>query len=418
MERIMKTDASKPRNIKENNVRLILTKMYENKEMTSQNLADATGISKTTINKLVSDLVHAGIIIPVRKGDSTSEGGRKPEVYRFNESYRYIISTELYEDSAYCCIMNLNCEIIYNYMDEFQEIYEFEEAVGKLRENIKKALSHTGLEAADIGAVTVSCSAIVDEKKGTIENTTIGSWEGRFSVSDSLADMFCENTPVIVNNIARFSGYAELQKLPQLKNERIATLLFWDDMVGGSIVRDGQYENGANHLVGEIGHMVLDHSWNFKSLGNASTQFENLVNNKAVLRYAYENGMQHKKSALYPSIKNKTLTVEDVFDAYHLEDEFAVDILDRSAYCIALVMHYILMIYDPKYLILQGFYYKAGDKFIDTLYQMVKKLVPFCNIDSLVIEHSAFQDEYKSAFNIGACLYAVELLIRRCFDTL
>ncbi len=35
----MKTDASKPKSIKENNVRLILTRMYENKEMTAQRLS-------------------------------------------------------------------------------------------------------------------------------------------------------------------------------------------------------------------------------------------------------------------------------------------------------------------------------------------------------------------------------------------
>lgn len=414
----MKADASKPKNIKENNVRLILTRMYENKEMTSQGLSDVTGISKTTVNKLVSDLVRAGIILPIRKGSSTSEGGRKPEVYRFNENYKYIISTELHDDSAYCCIMNLNCEIIYNYMDEYQETYEFEETVEKLRENIRKGFAETGLHRSDVGAVTVSCSAIVDEEKGTIENTTIGSWEGTYPVRESLCDMFCEGTPIIVNNIARFSGYAELQKHPELKGERIATLLFWDDTVGGSIVRNGQYENGANHMVGEIGHIVLDHGWNFKSLGNASTQFENLVNDKAILKYAYENGMQHKKSALYSAIKNRTLTLDDVFVAYRGGDEFAVDILDRSAYCIALVMHYIIMIYDPGYFILQGIYCKAGERFINTLYQMIKKLVPYCNTDSLSIVHSGFKEEYKSAFNVGACLYAVELLIKRCFDTL
>lgn len=36
MEERLKTDASKPQNIKENNVRLILTRMYEHKEMTAQ----------------------------------------------------------------------------------------------------------------------------------------------------------------------------------------------------------------------------------------------------------------------------------------------------------------------------------------------------------------------------------------------
>lgn len=414
----MKTDASKPKNIKENNVRLILTRMYEYKEMTAQGLSDITGISKTTVNKLVTDLVGAGIILPVRKGNSTSEGGRKPEVYRFNENYKYVVSTELHDDSTYCCIMNLNCEILYNYMEEYEETYEFEEAIEKLRENIRKGFSETGLQASDIGAVTVSCSAIVDEDKGTIENITIGSWEGTFPVLESLADMFCENTPIIVNNIARFSGYAELQKQPELKKERVATLLFWEATVGGCIVRNGVYENGANHMVGEIGHIVLDHGWNYKSMGNASAQFENLVNDKAILKYAYENGMQHKKSVLYPAIKSKTLTLDDVFDAYCGDDEFAADIMDRSAYCIALVMHYIIMIYDPKYFILQGIYYKAGDKFINTLYQMIKKLVPYYSEDTLIIAHSGFKEQYKKAFNVGACLYAVELLIKRCFDTL
>ena len=348
----MKTNASKPKNIKENNLRLILSKMYAQREMTAQSLATATGISKTTVCKLIIELVNAGIILSEGKGESTSEGGRKPELYRFNEKYKYIISTELFEDSSYCCVMDLGCHILYNDIDEYEQILEFEDSIERLKKNIQQGLEETGINQTQVGAVVVSCSAIVDEKHGRIEASTIGSWKGEHQVAAKLQPLFSENVPIIVNNIARFSGYGELQRNEKLRNERVATLLFWDDTVGGAVITNGQYENGANHMVGEIGHIVVEHSAEDTEYDDVSGQLENMTNSDALLRYVYEKRTDFNNSVLDQQIENKSLCLEDVFRAYKENDALAIAAVNKSAYYIALAMHYISIIYDPKYFII------------------------------------------------------------------
>lgn len=406
----MTKKVSKPKNMKENNVRLILSTIYEEKEMTVQEITAKTGISKTTVNKLLIGLVESGIVLSVGKGDSTAEGGRKPERYCFYEKYKYVISLQMYDDCVYCSIMDLNCGIAYNYMEDLKSSLEFEEAVERCRSEIQRGMDIIGLFPEQVGALVISCSGIVDEVSGTIENTTIGIWDSNLPIAESFRDMFPADVPIIVNNISMFSGYSELRLCPELKEQRLFTMLFWDDSVGGAVITKGKAENGAHNLAGEIGHIRLEHG-----MGGVSGEFEALVGTQGVLQYANENGKQHKQSILYPAIRNKSLTLEQIFDAFQQEDKFAVNILSRSAYYIALIMQGICCIYDPQYFILQGFYYQAGDKFLEILRSELQKLIPYFDINSLKIEYSPYREEYKTTYNFGACLYAVEKLAAECY---
>jgi N-acetylglucosamine repressor len=409
---------SKPKNIKENNLKLVLGEIYERKTATVQELSDITEISKTTVNKLVAELVDVGIISSLGKGSSTSEGGRRPELYRLNAEYKYILSTEFYEDSAYCTLMDMNCNILHSYFDDFGKSLCFDDAIDRLRQGIQVTMQKAKIQIEKIGAVTVSCSAIVDENTGMIERPTNGVWIGRYAVAEQLQDLFDEGIPIIVNNIARFSGYAELLRQRRMQNSRVVTLLFWDDEIGGAMIDKGKMDNGSEHILGEIGHLYLGQMESIGDSAQASNEFENLVNRKGIIEYAYFKGDQNKNSVLSKTIQEKSLTVSNVFKAYGDGDEFAADIVNRSAYYVALVLHIILIVYDPEYILLQGFYYEAGNKFISEVRAILRKLVPFANVDDVQLGFSSFGMEYKDAYNVGACYYAVEKLIKNNFGIL
>ena len=267
-------------------------------------------------------------------------------------------------------------------------------------------MSTLGLSADSAAAIVVSCSGIVDENSGVMVSQTIGDWDNNLDVKNAFQTMFKKDIPVIVNNISLFSGYAELIFNPELRNKRLFTLLFWDEFVGGSVVRNGKAESGAHELISELGHLRIG-----PNCGSPSGEFERIVGDAGVLRYANENGRQYRTSVLYPDIKNNSLTINRIFDAFRDNDDFAVTILARSAYYIALAIQYVCYIYDPHEIIIQGFYYKGGEKFLSMIQKNLKEMIPYL-IGEVKISYSCFSKRYRSAYNFGACLYAVERLAK------
>lgn len=403
----MSEKVNKPKNMKENNVRLVLSTLYEKSEMTVQGITAKTGMSKTTVNKLLLELTGTGIVRALGKGESTAEGGRKPERYCFNELFQYIISLQIYDSYSWCAIMDLKCKILYNYTQNHAEDIDFESVVEESKVQIRRGIQTIGLTEEQIGALVVSCSAIVNEETGMMVSQTIGSWDNNLAVMKQFDGMFERKIPIIVNNIAMFSGYSELIYRPELKDSRLFVMLFWDDNVGSAVIRNGKAETGAHNLLSEIGHIRLG-----QNLDAISREFETLVGTKGILEYANKNGRQNRESVLYPAIKNKTLTLEQVFDAFRKEDEFAVSILERSAYYIAMVMQCICYIYDPQDFIIQGYYYQAGSKFLEMIRKNLQRMVPYADVNRVRIEYSSFLGEYRAAYNFGACLYAVEKLAK------
>ena len=55
-------------------------------------------LSKTTVKKTI-DLLTAMKLLSAGKGESTEEGGKKPELYRFNRSFGYVISIHVTPDA-------------------------------------------------------------------------------------------------------------------------------------------------------------------------------------------------------------------------------------------------------------------------------------------------------------------------------
>lgn len=400
----MAKTANKPKNLKVNNINLILSTLRSKEEMTVYEITEETGISKTTVNKLLLQLVDAGIVRSLGKGSSTDEGGRRPEQYCFNASFGYVISLDIYDQLYGCAILDLKCHLLFEVEKTLSQKEPFPRIVELCKVEIENGMRSLQLSEKDIASVVVSCSGIVNEDSGVLVSQTIGDWDNNLQVKNAFENIFNRDIPVIVNNVSLFSGYAELIYNPELRTQRLFTLLFWDEYVGSSIIRSGHAESGAHSLIFELGHMRME-----PGRGSLSGELEKLVNDAAVLQYANENARQYKSSVLYEDIKGNTLTIEKIFAAYKEEDAFAVNIIGRSAYYIALALQYVFYIYDPDEIIIQGFYYLGGEKFLQLLQKNLKELIPYLNSE-IKLSYSCFSKRYRSAYNFGACLYAVERL--------
>jgi predicted transcriptional regulator len=76
-------------------------------------LSQSTRLSKTTVKKTLDLLASMKLVVSAGKGSSTEEGGKRPELYRFNESYGYVTSVQVTPDAIIAVTTDLRGDITY-----------------------------------------------------------------------------------------------------------------------------------------------------------------------------------------------------------------------------------------------------------------------------------------------------------------
>ena len=95
-----------------NNRKLVLQQLFNNRETSRAEIARQLNLNKSTVSSIYSELNELGLIEKVRQGESTSSGGRKPNLICLNRNYGFVASFNI--GTAYMASMfnYINGEII------------------------------------------------------------------------------------------------------------------------------------------------------------------------------------------------------------------------------------------------------------------------------------------------------------------
>ena len=151
--------------LKQINRRNILD-MFRNSDILSvADISLETGISKPTVQKVVNHFIENGLIITAGKGDSTDDGGKKPNLYSFNSDYGRILSIHLGPDFIYGAVTNLHADIIHSVIRAVDKT-----DTGRLLDIMADILGDfirmKELQGTEPLAVAVALPGIVDSENG------------------------------------------------------------------------------------------------------------------------------------------------------------------------------------------------------------------------------------------------------------
>ena len=107
-----RSNISKPKALKQNNRKVVLDIFRSKNDLMVGELSNSTGLSRTTIIKIISHFVKNGFIISSGKGDSTDEGGKKHKLYSFNPNRGFVIGMTIFPDKINCGLLDLNADIL------------------------------------------------------------------------------------------------------------------------------------------------------------------------------------------------------------------------------------------------------------------------------------------------------------------
>ncbi|WP_373263477.1 ROK family transcriptional regulator [Hungatella hathewayi] len=402
-----KVKAEKPRNIKRRNQKAIVALLQNNTEMTIPEIAERLELSRTSATQIVNELCKEKVLKKVGTRDATTAGGKPPRVFSMNASFRYTIIVTIGNDFISCNISNMKCRVIQKRVRDVADISKWNGwnlAMEVTVAEVRLLLKESGIRKEQICMMVVACGGVVDRKRGICMFPIGTKRRNDFPVCEFLRTELQLTFPIIIDNVGRFLGYAELLEDPSLNHKTVAALFMHSaGSVGGCVIEKGELLYGRHGYQGEFGHLLVEtHQGRACVCGNDGC-LESMMSPESL------RAIWKKHEAAYPSVildRRKAGDIREVFREANGGNPLARVMVDEFAVYVARAIYNIVLMYDPQQIILQGLLAYGGEYFEKKLNDLVRIFPSYGNAETGIVTYSKISDS-DGGFITGAALYAL-----------
>lgn len=233
--------------------RLILNLLWKERELSRAELARRTGLSRSTVSAIVSDLLTTGLVHEARAG--VSNGGRRPIVLEFQDQASFIVGIELGATHVSVVLTDLRCAVRASWSAPAPVRDEPEAALRKMTMGVRAVLEADGVQPSQLVGIGVAVPSPVDsERPGELLPLVVPKWPG-YNIATHLQKSF--KRPVFVDNDANLGALAELWWGPGSSAKDLAYIKVATG-IGAGLIIDGHIFRGSGGIAGEIGHTSID----------------------------------------------------------------------------------------------------------------------------------------------------------------
>ena len=411
----------KPKSLQDKNRRLILSIVRSMESITMPELSARIGLSKTTVSKIIATLLEKRFIVSAGKGESSDEGGKRPELFRFNAERAYAVGVHIAPTRISVALADLSGAIIDRKNQDIRENEALDFVVGAIAKSVRGLLVENGLRPESLIGVAVGAHGITDIEKGSsLYSPHFPSWGENVELKRLITEALGLDTVILVDNQIRFQVFAEHVSGVAKGYRDVVVIEGGEGLVAG-IIGDGVIQRGTHRLAGEIGHMPLDPYDTQACACGSRGCFEVLVSSSRVVsRYLADGGKTIAEASLETTITPDKLPgrlpakvhpdLRYIFKAAARGDLKARSCLDETAAWFARGIANLILVVDPQIIVFQGIYAEAGDYFMSRLRDQLTHLaIPNVRKD-LIVEYSALGAD---ACLIGATGYLIADYFKR-----
>ncbi len=404
-------EGKRPHSIRMNNYRLLIYLLRDKPGSTIGEIANELNLSKTTIAKMLQKLKEKNLVLFDGKGNSTDEGGKRPDLYIINKNYKYCIVFFYPESNIISCkVYGMSTEIVYSTISRYEKKLEYEEALSGMVYLYQEAMLKCGLTEKDLYGIVLCTDGIVDSVKGILCNPiSFHYWEHNKPLKrDFVQRADIADVPVYMDNICRYAGYAEMMCEANRKYKNMAVIhnVIETDGIGGCIIRNRQIDHGYRSCAGEIGHLVIDREVTEECRCGNRGCFEQLMSSNVLLRRAAERYKNDPDSKLYERARKGILKMDDVLACAEQKEPIACQLLEETAVVYAWVICNIMITASPEVIVIQGLFTQNGDYFFQKLREKLSENLFFKNEETINVKKSECPWVELEGFELGAAQYA------------
>lgn len=242
----------RPRLLRDFNAQQILRLLRKHGTCSRADLVRYSGLSAPTISSGVAYLRQLGLVEPM--GPGPSNGGRPPDLLRFNSKAGYVAGVDIGTSLVRIAIADLNGEIAGKVNIATHSQSTPDHVVSLIATGIRKLLGRHKVSAKKLVAVAVGVPGITDIQKGIVLSAPIlPQWQA-VPLRDILAKKIGARTEVEndVNLAALGEGRWGIAR--GVKNFVFLTV---GSGIGAGIFINGHLYHGADWAAGEIGYLYV-----------------------------------------------------------------------------------------------------------------------------------------------------------------
>ncbi|MCD6385617.1 ROK family transcriptional regulator [Candidatus Sumerlaeota bacterium] len=250
---------------------LVLGLIYWHPLISRAEIADRTGLDRSTVTHILNYFLKEGLVEEVAKGKAGSRGGRCPILLQINYNSRFLIAIELGTKKVEGILTTLRGEEVYHCQ---RTIKRGEPLLEILTGLIEKLRNHDREAFQKSVVIGISCPGVIDTEKGVVRLNLYHQWKD-VAVVERLSKRY--KKPVFVENDANAAAMGELR---QLSDDGIRSLIYLFIResppeseyllgVGGALVFNGRLWHGAHFSAGEVAQTIntlfqkmLTQQWN------------------------------------------------------------------------------------------------------------------------------------------------------------
>ncbi|KRM61552.1 transcriptional regulator sugar kinase, xylose operon regulator [Paucilactobacillus vaccinostercus DSM 20634] len=296
-----------------------------NKGPISRNqVSQELGLNKVTVSNIINDLMKANFITSIGEGQSTTSGGRRPELVQLNAKFGFVVNFSVTDDQI---------EIMSNQFDgrtlEYTVTQSKAQTLQQLFQNICDSIAELPDFETQNGLCGISIAIPGYVYRGNIIDSPFKT-VGNFNLQTALQEKF--EVPVVIENASNLSAVFE-QDFSQQELVNIISLTVGKH-IGAGILINRQLYKGYFGRAGDVGHMIFKDDCQNVPLSQLKP-IETEWSEQRVLEKLQD-------------VLGKDFSLKDMAQAYTQQDPGVTKILDDFCYHLSLIVNHLIISFDPQ----------------------------------------------------------------------
>jgi predicted NBD/HSP70 family sugar kinase len=325
--------------------------LRDGRPWTRAELAEATGLARSTIAARIDVLMRLGLVAPF--GGAPSTGGRPPALFALNPAARVVVGVDIGATHARAVLADLSGALL-GEVGAGIEVAEGPDVVlGWVVDSVKTLLRSNRRPVRDLAAIGIGLPGPVEHSTGRPINPPIMPGWDRYDVPGHVQRHY--PVPVLIDNDVNIMALGErrthLADVDDLVLIKVAT------GIGAGIVSGGVLQRGAQGTAGDLGHVRV-------AGAEAPCRCGNLGCLEAVAA----------GPALAALLRGKGITArngQDVVDLVRAGDTSAIAVVRQAGRDIGEVVAMMVNLINPSVVVIGGQLAAAGEHLLAGIREIV-----------------------------------------------
>jgi predicted NBD/HSP70 family sugar kinase len=235
----------------------VIDALREHGMVSRAEIARRTGLSRSTVSSLVSELQSDGLVVEREEAGAAygEHGGRPPILLSFDASAGAALGIDFGHSHVRVAVSDLSSNILAERAAPMDVDHASHEGLDVALELIGEALAEAGVDRSRLIGAGLGLPGPIDHADGVTGSPAIlPGWVGIAAGEEMRRRL---EVPVSVDNDANLGALAELTHGAG-RGARDLVYLKLSSGIGAGLILGGRLYRGAGGMAGEIGHVLVD----------------------------------------------------------------------------------------------------------------------------------------------------------------